>query len=458
VGVEILGLPALQWIATYVAHSTLLCAAAWAFDLWSRRSAAHERTLGLARERLWKLALVLPLLSTLLQCGSGVTLWQLPAELRALPEASAPLAHPIVSLLPLGRETLQHAQAQPVAWHVSWPWVAVAVWILGVLGCAFVWLREWQALGRAVRGLLPCWDPALAKDFELLRRGDPALEHVRLYVGRQVLVPLTVGWTRMRVVVPERAATELDPDERRAMLAHELAHARRRDPLWISAARVVEGVFFFQPLNRLARLKLQDEAEFLADRWAIERGIEPLSLASCLTEVAGWIVSRRALPVPSMAARGARLTRRVERLLEERRAPLPARTAPWSIAFLACALGSAAAAVPGPAARPEPLRAAAAADFAANGTPADFDLAAGAPRAKFALAESDDVPTQLALLETELDELGQLSEGYQLDPSWSRRLTDLQDKLHRLQERYPVLLELAAKAAETSEPDHDSNP
>jgi hypothetical protein len=154
-----------------------------------------------------------------------------------------------------------------------------------------------------------------------------------------VLVPLTLGWTRMRVVVPERAARELDFDERRAMLAHELAHARRRDPLWISAARVVEGLCFFQPLNRLARINLQDEAEFLADRWAIGRGVEPLALASCLTEVAGWIVSsRRALPVPSMAARGARLTRRVERTARGApRAPLaacarlPAASPSWRV-------------------------------------------------------------------------------------------------------------------------------
>ena len=453
---ELLALPALQWIATYLAHSTLLCAAAWSFDLWSRRSPAHERTLGMARERLWKLALVLPLFSTLLQCGSGVTLWQLPAEVHTASAVTALTAAPQHALGAAGRALLQPETLAAPAWHVSWPWVAIAVWAAGVLWCAFVWLREWHALGRAVRGLLPCWDAKLSKTFDLLRRGDPALADVRLYVGRQVLVPLTVGWTRMRVVVPERAATQLDDDECRAMLAHELAHARRRDPLWISVARVIEGIFFFQPLNRLARIKLQDEAEFLADRWALERGVEALSLASCLTEVAGWIVSRRALPVPSMAARGARLTRRVERLLEERRAPLPARTAPWSIAFLACALGSAAAAVPGPAARPQPR--VHVEDAAANSEPVGLALFNRLPVAIAEIAKPDDVDAELALLESDLDELETLSEERELDPSWQGRLTVLRQKLECLKSTYPRLVELAREADPTSATENAETP
>ena len=37
------------------------------------------------------------------------------------------------------------------------------------------------------------------------------------------------------------------------MLAHELAHLARRDPLWLAFASVVERVFWIQPLNRIAR-------------------------------------------------------------------------------------------------------------------------------------------------------------------------------------------------------------
>jgi hypothetical protein len=429
---ELLRHPLVPWIATYLAHSTILCAAAWGFELWARGNSARERTLGPARERFWKLALFLPIFSTLVQCGAGISFWQLPAELR--PTTPVALSLPDAEPLALAHVAAARPPALAIPFQISWTVVTGALWALGVLLAAFVWMREWRALGRAVRGLRPCKDPELLCEFEALRADEPALANASLHIGRHVLVPLTLGWTRMRVVVPERAALELDPDECRAMLAHELAHARRRDPLWISAARVVEGLFFFQPLNRLARVKLQDEAEFLADHWAIERGVEALSLASCLTEVAGWIVSnRRALPVPSMAARGARLTRRVERLLEERRAPLPLRTAPWSVAFLVLALGSAAAAVPGKARVPAGTQLAA--------SPRD-EVSTGSESAGASADDPDQLAEQFDALADELDLLASESEERELDPRWHKRLEALRSRLDSLQASYAVLMEL----------------
>ncbi len=456
---ELLRHPLVPWLATYLAHSTILCGAAWGFELWSRRNASRERTLGPARERLWKLALFLPLGSTLVQCGGELSFWRLPAEVHATPQLSALSATLPAPVLEVVRGLTQPAPAPVHSLQIPWPLVAGALWTAGVLWAAFVWLREWMALGRAVRGLVPCSHGELTAEFEALRAGDPALASARLYVGRHVLVPLTLGWWRMRVVVPERAAVGLDPDERRAMLAHELAHARRRDPLWISAARAVEGLFCFQPLNRLARLRLQDEAEFLADRWAIERGVGALSLASCLTEVAGWIVSnRRALPVPSMAARGARLTRRVERLLEERRAPLPLRSAPWSVAFLALALCSAAAAVPGPAART--LRAADAPLAGVSGSDSLFEVAspAPAPAAETTSADPADLAAQFEQLADELDGLASEADERELDARWHERFAQLRLRLLNLQASYALLMELVRTPPATTEPDSNTDP
>jgi hypothetical protein len=453
---ELLRNPPVPWIATYLAHSTILCGAAWGFDLWSRRNSARERTLGPARERLWKLALFLPVASTIVQCGGELSLWRLPAEVHtASPVADLPAA----SLAPwheLAGGQTQPLSAQTMPLRVAWPLVAAALWLVCVCWGALVWLREWHALGRAVRGLVPCADAELRAEFDALRAGDPALHSTRLFVGRAVLVPLTLCWWRTRVVVPERAAFGLDSDERRAMLAHELAHARRRDPLWISAARAVEGLFCFQPLNRLARIRLQDEAEFLADRWAIERGVGALSLASCLTEVAGWIVSnRRALPVPSMAARGARLTRRVERLLEERRAPLPLRSAHWSIAFLALALGSAAAAVPGSpvqSSRPVDTPRTVGGDLESileHVTPVS---AIRAPAAQPA-----DLAAQFDQLADELDQLARDADKRVLDERWHQRFAELRVRLAALQTSYGFLMELVRMPPVSTQPETDTD-
>jgi hypothetical protein len=117
------------------------------------------------------------------------------------------------------------------------------------------------------------------------------------------------------ICLPVRALAELDPIRMESILAHELAHLVRRDPSWLTAARVLEAVFFFQPLNVIARRRMQEAAEFASDAWASTRVSRPLDLAHCLARVAEWTIAAPRLPVPAMAERrGKVLVRRVERL------------------------------------------------------------------------------------------------------------------------------------------------
>jgi beta-lactamase regulating signal transducer with metallopeptidase domain len=180
---------------------------------------------------------------------------------------------------------------------------------------------------------------------ELLRSGVGA--HVRLYSAPRIDAPITLGLARPVICLPPRAEIELQRDELEALLAHELAHALRRDPVWLGACRAIEVLFFFQPLNRLARIRLADEAEYLCDDWAVRHTRERLPLASCLTEIASWIVGReRELPVPGMAARGKRLELRVRRLLEESDRDT-ARAPRWMLPLACCAVGAVALFAPG---------------------------------------------------------------------------------------------------------------
>jgi hypothetical protein len=127
--------------------------------------------------------------------------------------------------------------------------------------------------------------------------------------------PTPVVLNRREICVPVRFVDDLRPDQQRAALAHELAHVARHDPLWQRLAAVMSAALFFQPLNRLARVRLRECAEFLCDDWAARQTGEPMGLASCLTEVAGWIgsatVPRATL---AMSEGGASLLQRIERL------------------------------------------------------------------------------------------------------------------------------------------------
>jgi len=148
---------------------------------------------------------------------------------------------------------------------------------------------------------------------------------IRLSVSERLTSPVSFGLFRPEIAVPRRALLDLSASQAEGMLAHELAHAKRRDAFWFQLYFLVERLFFVQPLNRFARRQLVDSAELLCDDQAVRWTGSRLGLASCLTTVAEWHVTRReaSLPLAGMAAPRSNLSERVERLLDDRQSPVP---------------------------------------------------------------------------------------------------------------------------------------
>jgi beta-lactamase regulating signal transducer with metallopeptidase domain len=152
-----------------------------------------------------------------------------------------------------------------------------------------------------------------------LRRRGGIRRRVRLTCSKHLTTPIAFGVLRPEICLPERALPELDADQQETMLAHELAHHRAGDPFWLAVAQVIEHALLVQPLNRLARARLQELAEYRCDAWAVEQTGRRVSLARCLTDVASWMIGpesdARHWPLTAMALRESSLRRRVQRVL-----------------------------------------------------------------------------------------------------------------------------------------------
>jgi beta-lactamase regulating signal transducer with metallopeptidase domain len=194
--------------------------------------------------------------------------------------------------------------------------IVVAAW-LGIAGLLVLWYGIRRALWtRRLASRRPVMTHPLADQLNLLAEAAGIERPIRLTATRALASPVALG--RSEIALPEAALTELDADQQRGMLAHELAHLERRDPAWLMAVSVLERIAFFQPLNRMARRRIQECAEYLCDEWAVHRtGSEGgLSLASCLAKVAEWLETAPAIPVAGMAEERSHLVGRVRRLLE----------------------------------------------------------------------------------------------------------------------------------------------
>src|ERR671925_197935 len=312
------------WLLTYLIHSTVLLGLVW---LVTRRGRLEPA----ASELLWKVALVAGLVTGTIQSRLQVA----PPAAVTLPAAALPAA-PTVSepgVVPavehISRTSPTSATSTTSTSGPSLPLVAVLLWgVIALASSLYYVARRLILIGR-LADRRPVSDGPLAATLAELRRTTGYRGRVRLTFARTISSPVALGTGE--ICVPELALSELSAEQQRSMLAHELAHLARRDSLWLSGASLVERVYFFQPLNRVARRELETTAEYLSDEWAMRKTGSAVSLAKCLATVAEWIqASPLGVPVAGLAERRSLLGARTSRLLDERLPRTPASRRGWA--------------------------------------------------------------------------------------------------------------------------------
>jgi hypothetical protein len=151
--------------------------------------------------------------------------------------------------------------------------------------------------------------------------------------------PVTIGWFRARVILPEEwqdwQAPKLD-----AALAHEEAHIRRGDPLIQGLAILNRCVFWFHPLAWWLERKLSDLAEEACDEAAVRRGHAPEDYAQYLIDMAraAQLAGARVHPWGlNIQGSGGALSNRIHQILNSRPAP-PLSRARYASATVFCLL------------------------------------------------------------------------------------------------------------------------
>lgn len=114
----------------------------------------------------------------------------------------------------------------------------------------------------------------------------PELERVDIRViAEDVPMCFTVGGLRPTIVISRWMLEQLDPAERRAAVAHELAHVQQGDGLVMLLLRgLCPGGFGLGSLRRRFEAVAR-ELELRADAIAASRLADPLALASALVKV-----------------------------------------------------------------------------------------------------------------------------------------------------------------------------
>lgn len=200
-----------------------------------------------------------------------------PAE--AGPGASAPPARvlPLVGVEEvISRMAPAFDAAQPFVF-AGWLLVSTALCMLLALGfrATAALRREANPATSAIQGR----SDVLARRLGL-RRGPPVLVHPGL------AEPCLCGLVRPAILLPGRWLSGADDSRLDAILAHELAHARRLDLHVNFAQRLVESSLFFHPAIHWLSRSIRRQRELCADAMAASLTGNPLALARALESVA----------------------------------------------------------------------------------------------------------------------------------------------------------------------------
>jgi beta-lactamase regulating signal transducer with metallopeptidase domain/regulation of enolase protein 1 (concanavalin A-like superfamily) len=280
------------WRASW--HGAIAIAAVWAITRRSRFLSARVACW------FWRLACVKLLVALF---------WVQPVWLRVLAaESAAPVVPEAVSLdvadpvagQPRGQPVEQLNVGTPAMPKRSgsgpfWGRVLFLLWLAGGAVSLGGVARPWLSARSLVASAMP---PVSDLTIEACRREAKRLgvrRLPRLLLSLQVDSPLLAGIWRPAIVLPARLEA-FDAHELRLMLAHELAHHRRRDLAWNWLPTIARVIFFFHPLVWLLVRRWSESQEAACDELLIQKRLTyPVEFGHLLLKLA----AREPLPTRS---------------------------------------------------------------------------------------------------------------------------------------------------------------
>lgn len=236
------------------------------------------------------------------------------------PATSAPFMADTPLVLGLGSGPLQTVPTASghLAWQARLASLLPSLLLGWMIGCALLGLRAvggWFWLQRLRRSSETVGERWTERVQELAARSG-IRRTVRLLQSARIPTPMALGILRPVILVPLGFFAQVDEAGAEAVLAHELAHLRRLDPLVNGLQCALETLLFFHPAVHFISRRVRTERECCCDVDAVMACGDAVLYVETLCR----LDAQRGRPLSlALSARGGNLMERIKRLL----APVP---------------------------------------------------------------------------------------------------------------------------------------
>src|SRR5439155_12218642 len=131
---------------------------------------------------------------------------------------------------------------------------------------------KWRRVGAIVRASPPIERGPEVDALRRLERRTGVSQPIAMVTSTSALEPGIFGIVRPVLLWPAAIGAHLNADQIATILAHEVAHVRRRDNLAAAIQMVVEAIFWFHPLVWWMGARLVEERERACDEAVVGPG------------------------------------------------------------------------------------------------------------------------------------------------------------------------------------------
>ena len=300
-------------VANHLWQSTAFATAAWLLTVALRKNSAR------VRYGIWLAASIKFLIPFSLLIAMGA--W--------LPKSSQSVAPTVYSAVKITEQPfadISSAFVAPAAYiptlaqriAAGVPAALLALWLIGAIAVVVVWCLRWRKASVSLRSTISVAEP---RELLILRRlqahfGSGPASSLSLRLSTEQIEPSVHGFFRPVLVWPSRLSDHLSDEHMEAIMAHELAHARRFDNATAALHMFVEAAFWFHPLVWWMERRMIEERERACDEAVVALGGNPDVYADGILRTCRFCLES---PLPCAAGvTGADLKKRVVGIVSAR--------------------------------------------------------------------------------------------------------------------------------------------
>jgi beta-lactamase regulating signal transducer with metallopeptidase domain len=152
-----------------------------------------------------------------------------------------------------------------------WEGLCFSLWIIGSFSSFILFLKRRRRFHRIINQTAPVSDKEIQNILHAWKARFRIRKPIHLVYSDGYLSPFTLGIIRPVIFLPKSCLTKNPSYLVQSVIAHETAHIKRLDDLWITLQSIIQILFFFHPVVWYSNSRIHLARECICDRMVLSK-------------------------------------------------------------------------------------------------------------------------------------------------------------------------------------------